>query len=345
MPIVRNVSRARDIISDLKTSGNSLPCFCTENVVTTEALFEGVQAFKTEHAIPGSLPLIIAFTASYAERQQLLNYSGLKNAREGFLAVKDDIERIARADGPYPDIDVIVHLDHAQPGDDDWIFQENPDFISSIMYDCSHYSIEDNTRMVKEFVSAHKHEFVIEGCVDEIYSYSPESNSRQVKDHITAAADAQKYVNDTGVDLVVANLGTEHRRTEGALKKYHREAARAITQLIGRQLVLHGTSSLHLDDIRMLPEDGIVKVNIWTILEVAPGKMLAKEIIKNISKILDKDDITELVNDGIIQEEYLKNDIKPALDFLTGTYRRDAVLIPETVKLIKFYYNCLYRNY
>jgi fructose-bisphosphate aldolase class II len=344
MPIIRDGNKAREIINDIKASGNSLPCFCTENVITTEAIFAGVQAFKIENNITGSLPLIIAFTASYAERQQLLNYSNVHDFREGFMALRSDIERLARDDGPYKNIDVIVHLDHAQPGTDDWIFEENSDFISSVMYDCSHYSIDDNTRMIKNFVTNHKEKFVIEGCVDEIYNYSADSGDRHVKDDITTADDAENYFNKTGVDLVVANLGTEHRRTEGALKKYHREAARSIKQKIGRQLVLHGTSSLSLDEIKNLPGDGIVKVNIWTILEVLPGKTLAKEIIKNLHNILDNNDIEELIKDGIIQEEMLRREIKPSLDFLTEQYRRDVVLVPGIIELIKKYYSYLYTN-
>jgi fructose-bisphosphate aldolase class II len=342
MPIIRDGKKAREIINRVKASGNSLPCFCTENVITTEAIFAGVQAFKHENNITGSLPLIIAFTAGYPGRQQLLNYSNVHDFREGFMALRSDIERLARNGGPFKDIDVIVHLDHAQPGDDDWIFRENSDFISSVMYDCSHYSIEDNTRMVKDFVSHYSRDFIVEGCVDEIYNYSADGGDRHVKDDITTADDAEKYFNETGVDLVVANLGTEHRRTEGALKKYHRDAAQAIKQTIGRQLVLHGTSSLNLDEIKNLPEDGIVKVNIWTILEVLPGKMLAREIIKNLHNILDNKDIEELVKDGILQEEISKKAAKPSLDFLTEQYRRDKVLIPGIIELIKKYYSYLY---
>src|SRR5690554_187978 len=123
MPIISNGKNAREIINRLISSGQSIPCFCTESVYTTEAIFKGAKSFKLQNNISRNLPIIIAFTASYADRQQLKNYTGLGDFREGLLAVKSDIERLSRPNGPYQDLDVIVHLDHAQPGKDDWIIE------------------------------------------------------------------------------------------------------------------------------------------------------------------------------------------------------------------------------
>jgi fructose-bisphosphate aldolase class II len=305
----------------------------------------GAKKFKEAKNIKGQLPLIIAFTASYKPRPQLKNYSGLSDFREGLLAVRDDIERISRDKGQFSDINVIVHLDHAQPGDDDWIFKENKDFISSIMYDCSSYSLNDNIKMVKDFVKRYKRDFVIEGCVDEIYNYSASNEKLEVKESITKAGDAENYFRQTGVDLIVANLGTEHRRTESALKRYHRDAAQKIRDKIGRQIVLHGASSLSYAESKNLPQDGIVKVNIWTILEVTPGRIMAGEIIKNIDKILLKESIEKLVNKGFLDKKVLNKGGKPSLDFLTEKYRRDDIFIPAIVKQVKNYYENFYINY
>jgi len=345
MPIMRNGGKAREIIDKVKKSGNSLPCFCTENIMTTEAIFMGAKKFKEEKNIKGQLPLIIAFTASYEKRQQLKNYSGLSDFKEGLLAVRDDIERIARDKGQFNDIDVIVHLDHAQPGDDDWIFKENKDFISSIMYDCSHYSLNDNIKMVKDFVKKYKKDFVIEGCVDEIYNYSAGNEKLEVKENISKADNVEIYFKETGVDLVVANLGTEHRRTESALKKYRRDAAQKIRDKIGRQIVLHGASSLSNTEFKNLPQDGIVKVNIWTILEVNPSRIMASKIIKNIDKMLLKENIEKLVNEGFLNKKVLNKGGRPSLDFLTEKYRRDDIFIPAIVKQVKNYYENFYINY
>jgi len=342
MAIITNGEQAREILNSLINTTSSLPCFCTESVYTTEAIFRGAKAYKEEKNIQGNLPLIIAFTASYEDRQQLKNYTGLADFREGMLAVKSDIERLARNDGPYSDIDVIVHLDHAQPGQDNWIVEEYRDFISSVMWDCSHYSLKDNVRMMNEFREKYRANFIIEGAVDEIYNYNANNERTGVIDNITSAETALKYYTETGVDLMVANLGTEHRRTEGSVE-YHSKEAREISKLVGRRLVLHGTSSLKEEDLGKLHEDGIVKVNLWGNLESVPGKVLAETLIKELEHELSKDKIEELVFDNYLNSKMLAKNFKPSIHYLTEKYRRDEVYIPVASAIIKKFYEKLYK--
>lgn len=341
MPIITNGEQAREIMNSIIESSTSLPCFCTESVYTTEAIFKGAKAYKIGKNIGGQLPIIIAFTASYADRQQLKNYTGLSDPREGILAVKSDIERLAREAGPYSDMDVIVHLDHAQPGEDNWIIEEYRDFISSVMWDCSHYSIEENIRMMKEFIAQYRSDFIIEGAVDEIYNYNAENEPTGVIDRITSAETAYDYYQKTGVDLMVANLGTEHRRTEGTVE-YHGKEAQEISQLVGRRLVLHGTSSLDTKELGNLSRDGIVKVNLWGNLESLPGKALAEQLIKELEHQLSKDKIEELVRDNYLDEKMLLKSFKPSIQYLTEKYRRDEIYLPVTTSIIKQFYEYLY---
>jgi len=341
MPIIREGENAREILREISNSGRSLPCFCTESVYTTEAIFRGAKRFKDQENIEGSLPLIIAFTASYKDRQQLRNYTGLGDLREGLLAVKSDIERLSREDGPYQDLDVIVHLDHAQPGEDLWIIEENSDFISSVMWDCSFFSMEDNISMMKNFTQEYKSRFVIEGAVDEIYNYSTEHDSPELIDRITEPALAEKYYYETGCDLIVANLGTEHRRTEGTVE-YHRKVATDIAGRIGRKLVLHGTSSLDEKDLSGLAEDGIVKVNLWGKLESEPGRKLAENIIRELENILTADQVRLLVDENFVHPDMSKKTYRPSIHFLTEKYRRDEIYLPEAEDIVAKIYKTLY---
>ncbi len=341
MPIITDGEQARDIMNDIIERGVAIPCFCTESVYTTEAIFSGVSAYKQAHGIEGNLPLIIAFTASYEDRQQLSNYTGLKNQREGMVAVKSDIERLARRDGPYADLDVIVHLDHAQPGEDDWIIEEYGDWLASVMWDCSKQSMKDNIRMIRDFTAHNRHRFIIEGAVDEIYNYSASNEPLEVIDNITAPETAEYYFRETGVDLLVANLGTEHRRTEGTVA-YHGEEARKITQRVGRRLVLHGTSSLDEEEIKNLAADGIVKVNLWGNLEALPGKELAGKLIRELEHQLSKRQVEELVSEGYLNPNVLSRTYKPSIHFLTEKYRRDEIYLPEATRIIRYFYEQLF---
>ena len=333
MPIIRDGEEARHILNAISESHRSLPCFCTESIYTTEAIFKGAKSYKDNAGLTEHLPVMIAFTGSYSERQQLKNYTGLADPKEGILAVKADIERLAREDGPYSDLDVIVHLDHAQPGNDDWIIEDYSDFISSVMWDCSHYSLQDNARMMNDFISRYGSYFIVEGAVDEIYNYDENNVRGEITDQITDPDVAAKYFHDTGCDLIVANLGTEHRRTEGSVT-YRADAARAITERIGRKLTLHGTSSIEQHALFLLPEDGIVKVNLWGRLESDPGKKMAETLLREISNQLSGEKIGALVRDGLLGQEFIKTNGRPSIHFLTEKYRRDEIYLPVAISIV-----------
>ena len=341
MPIITDGEQAREILNGINKRGASIPCFCTESVYTTEAIFSGTASYKKQHKIEENLPLIIAFTASYEDRQQLKNYTGLQDPREGIMAVRSDIERLARKDGPYPGLDVIVHLDHAQPGEDDWIIEEYGDWLASVMWDCSKYSLKDNIRMVRDFVKKNRNRFIIEGAVDEIYNYSASNEPLEVIDRITEPEAADRYYRQTGVDLIVANLGTEHRRTEGTVA-YHGKEARLISQLVGRRLVLHGTSSLNEEAIKNLAGDGIVKVNLWGNLESNPGKELVIKLIKELEHQLSDSQIKELVSEGYLDKNMMSGTFKPSIHYLTEKYRRDEIYLPVATRIIQYFYEQLY---
>jgi fructose-bisphosphate aldolase class II len=341
MPIITNGEEAREILKGIMERGVAIPCFCTESVYTTEAIFSGAGRYKRERNVPGNMPLIISFTGSYEDRQQLRNYTGMQDPGEGIIAVKADIERLAREDGPYPDLDVIVHLDHAQPGEDDWILEGYGDWLASVMWDCSHYSLKDNIRMVRDFVGKNKGRFIMEGAVDEIYNYSTSNERLEVVDKITDPETAENYYRQTGVDLIVANLGTEHRRTEGTVA-YHGEEARMISQRVGRRLVLHGTSSLQEAEIKNLAADGIVKVNLWGNLEALPGKELVQRLVRELGHQLSKSQVERLISQGYLDEGMLAKTYQPSIHYLTEKYRRDEIYLPQATRIVRYFYEQLY---
>jgi fructose/tagatose bisphosphate aldolase len=74
-----------------------------------------------------------------------------------------------------------------------------------------------------------------------------------------------QFVERTGVDLVVPNLGTEHRTASDVPLEYRRDIAREISKLVGPIQALHGTSSLG-DRLETVGSDDICKVNFYTAL-------------------------------------------------------------------------------
>jgi fructose/tagatose bisphosphate aldolase len=88
-----------------------------------------------------------------------------------------------------------------------------------------------------------------------------------------------EYVDSTGVDLMVADLGTEQQSTRVGDVVYLRDRARAITALLGSsRLVLHGTSSLSKADFGTLEEEGCIRMNMWTRIAREAGQAAAEKV-------------------------------------------------------------------
>ena len=258
MSLLYKPEEVRACIKQYADQRISMPCFCAENSFTMEGILNGAQRIANQ--IGRNVTIYIAVTANYPGRQQLKNYTSLDSIEEGFWAFRSDLQRLGRAGGPFNNVNIIPSLDHGQPKLDDWLFEEGKGFWGCVMYDCSTWPMNENRKMTGEFVNRHKNEYIIEGCVDEI----TESGSGDMK--LTNSQDAKKFLDETGVDLIVVNLGTEHRATTAQLR-YHSDIAKNIYAQSGYKLVLHGTSSLSQQDLQVLRYDGIAKVNIWTVLE------------------------------------------------------------------------------
>ncbi len=313
MPLVTDVKESRAIYQNAALHNLSLPTFCAENIQTIEAILQATDEFGEEYHLR-NVPIIIAFTGHYHARQQLFLYTSLKNIEEGYLAIKNDILRLTRKGSPYDKLKVMVHLDHAHPIEDRKIIEDGIGFLSGVMYDCSYLPLAENAKLTTAFVHQFRDKLVIEGAVDEI-SESDET----VNPELTRAEDAEWYVKETGVDLIVCNLGTEHRATI-AKRKYNSQRAREISKRVGKILVLHGTSSLSDNELKDLATDGVVKVNIWTRLEEIGGQALAKDTAEHAKELLSE---------------------KPPLQLLTESHRRYKIWMPAVVKLIKNYLKIL----
>lgn len=138
----------------------------------------------------------------------------------------------------------MLHLDHVQPVDDKDLLEGDLSGYASIMYDASTFPFEENIKMTSNFVDKMKGKILIEGACDEIYDAGGSTHNS-----ITTPEDAKRFIDETGADLIVCNLGTEHRAS-GKDLKYYGDAARKIRDAIGEKIVLHGTSSVTADQIK-----------------------------------------------------------------------------------------------
>jgi fructose-bisphosphate aldolase class II len=202
------------------------------------------------------------------------------------------------------------------------------DFLGSVMFDASALPLEENVRRTAAYVERFRDKTVVEGCVDEIF----ETGTGEQKNQITTVEQARSYVDATGVDLIVPNLGTEHRASARELH-YHGDRAREISAVVGKILVLHGTSSLSPEDFTHLKDDGVIKVNLWTAVEKAGAQAAVRNALEELGNIYTGEELRELADAGFVGERvfdpaYIQDvaggRLYPKLDQFAECVRRDA---------------------
>ncbi len=168
-------------------------------------------------------------------------------------------------------VPVVIHLDHGLRKETCLKALELG--FSSVMYDCSTDSYEENVKKVKEMADiAHSYGATIEGELGHVGDNegSAEGNSdlSVPERFFTDPKVAEDYVKKTGIDALAIAVGNAH----GAYKLPPRldfERIRTIAKTVSVPLVLHGGSGLTENDFRQAIRDGISKVNIFTDINVA----------------------------------------------------------------------------
>ena len=171
-------------------------------------------------------------------------------------------------------VPVVIHLDHGLKKETCLKALELG--FTSIMYDCSTDSYDDNVKKVKEMADiAHSFGATIEG---ELGHVGDNEGSAEGSSHLadpskffTDPKMAKDYVQKTGVDALAIAVGNAH----GAYKlppKLDFERIRTIAKTVDVPLVLHGGSGLTDNDFKQAIKEGISKVNIFTDINVAAVK-------------------------------------------------------------------------
>ena len=297
MPIITDPKETRALLDVLRRKQVAMPCFCTENAWTTEAILEATLAAGRRFGIPDP-PVSISFCSGYPAREHLKNYRVCGRHPLGLESVLADLQALLSPQGPYAGCRVLPMLDHGQPEADRWLLEGRLDVFAMVMFDASHYPLEENMRRTADYVSRFRDQVVIEGAVDEL----KEARHGGEAFAMTTPEQAARFLEVTGCDLIVPNVGTEHRAAQAGVAEYRRERARQISEAVGPNLVLHGTSCMGEADLSSVPLDGFVKVNVWTIIETTGARAVADFVLQNIGRLLDRPRVEELVRQGVLGE-------------------------------------------
>ena len=156
-------------------------------------------------------------------------------------------------------VPVALHLDH---GTYEGCYKCIKAGFTSIMFDGSHYPIDENVEKTKELVQvAHAMGMSIEA---EVGSIGGEEDG-VVGMGECADPDECKRVADLGVDMLSAGIGNIHGKYPANWKGLSFETLDAIQQKTGvMPLVLHGGTGIPADMIKKAISLGVAKINVNT---------------------------------------------------------------------------------
>ena len=156
-------------------------------------------------------------------------------------------------------VPVALHLDH---GGYEACYKCIEAGFSSIMFDGSHYPIEENVAKTKELVAAaHERGLSIEAEVGSI------GGEEDGVIGMGECADPQecKMIADLGVTMLAAGIGNIHGKYPANWQGLSFETLDAIQKLTGKMpLVLHGGTGIPEDMIKKAISLGVAKINVNT---------------------------------------------------------------------------------
>lgn len=164
-------------------------------------------------------------------------------------------------------VPVCVHYDHGLT------FEKCMEALklgfSSVMYDCSTASYEENVEKVAEMVKiCHAMGVTVEGELGHVGDNAGEGKLENPSDYFTDPDTAADFVTKTGVDSLAIAVGNAHG-DYAFPPKLDFERIRVISEKTNLPLVLHGGSGLSDDDFLRAVKLGVSKVNIFTDIDKA----------------------------------------------------------------------------
>ena len=153
---------------------------------------------------------------------------------------------------------VCLNLDHSRTYEDCLLGIKAG--FTSIMYDQSKLSFEENVKNVREIVKiAHALDVSVEGELGHVglgLNYDVDG-----KTALTDPTQALEYVKLTGVDALAVAVGTAHGAYKG-LPTIYFDRLEKIDELVDVPLVLHGGSGSGAENLKRSIEFGVRKINL-----------------------------------------------------------------------------------
>ncbi len=227
-----------------------------------------------------------------------------------------------------PDIPIVLHLDHGDSFETCKSCVD--DGFTSVMIDASGKPFDENIEITKQVVEyAHAHGVVVEAELGTLAGVEDEVKVKAEDSSYTRPEDVQEFVERTGCDSLAIAIGTSH----GAYKFRPEQCTRnengilvppplrfdileeVSRRLPGFPIVLHGSSSVPQEYVKMVNENGGAMPDAVGI----PEEQLRKAAALSVCKINIDSDL-RLAMTGTIRKHFVEH---PA-DFDPRQYLKPA---------------------
>lgn len=186
---------------------------------------------------------------------------------------------LAEAAAKKSGLPIALHLDHGSS------FEVAMKCIragfSSVMFDGSHYTLEENIRLTKEVVRAAREMGVsVEGELGTIGGVEDDISVDEEHASLAKPEEAIRFYEETGVDCLAIAVGTAHGMYKGEVKIRY-DIIEEVTSKIPVPVVLHGGSGVPDEAIRKSIAAGVGKINVNTENQVACTNAIRKVLSSN----------------------------------------------------------------
>lgn len=233
---------ARDMLVEAKKGKYAIGQFNINNLEWTKSILLTAQELKA--------PVILGVSEGAGKYM-----TGFKTVTQMVRAMDEELGIT---------VPVAIHLDH---GSFDGCFKCIRAGFSSIMFDGSHYPIEENIEKTKILVeAAHVNGLSIEA---EVGSIGGEEDGVIGAGEV-ADAEECKLIAGLGVDFLAAGIGNIHGVYPDNWKGLDFDALQKISAAVGNMpLVLHGGTGIPAEMIKKAISLGVSKINVNTECQIA----------------------------------------------------------------------------
>jgi fructose-bisphosphate aldolase, class II len=227
------------VISEARAGGYAVGAFNMHSEETTEALVQAAE----QAASPVFLQV----------GRAIVPHMGLRRAFEMTKRIAEE-----------SNAEFVIHLDH---GPWEEVFQAIRLGFTSLMYDGAHLPFEENIRTTRKVVEvAHEFGIPVEAELGKI----PDADQKvDWSAYYTDVAEAERFVAETGVDLLAISVGIVHGIPMSDPQPLDIQRIKEIAAVTNIPLVLHGASGLPEQEVRDAIIAGVHKFNADTDLRHA----------------------------------------------------------------------------